>query len=53
MDSEAEDNLLFKSIALACAAMSWSGISAVGNREQSIIKTAKAFEQYLKEDLDD
>ena len=52
MDIEAEDEMTFRAIALACAAMSWSGISAIRDRDQSVLSTAKKFEQYLKEGLE-
>jgi hypothetical protein len=49
MEPEAEDELAFKAIALACSAMCWSGLTAVrGNRGEEVIKTAEQFVTWLK-----
>jgi hypothetical protein len=44
---DTDDMFIISCIALAAAAMSWSGISAVKRRDDSILETAEVFEEWL------
>jgi hypothetical protein len=48
-----EDELILRAIALHAAATSWGGISAIRDRDASVLATADKYMEWLKKDLED
>lgn len=47
MDDDELAELMLRAVALHAAAASWSGISAISNRDKSVLETADKFLAWL------